>query len=161
MKASLWAIVFAFVIFSGQAFAACYSNEEIEAEQALRIHSELMVIGLNCQHMIHDKGNLYILYREFTRKHGSLIRGYEQKLINFYSRQGYSNPEGQLHNLRTKLANAVSQDVARTRPDLFCRRYADRIPQAMQMSGGDVKRWAATSFPGKMLSQPTCATASR
>ena len=29
----------------------CYTHEEAEAEQGIRIHSELMVIALNCQHM--------------------------------------------------------------------------------------------------------------
>ena len=33
------------------AFAKCYTSKEVEAEQGVRILSELMVIGLNCQHL--------------------------------------------------------------------------------------------------------------
>ena len=54
---------------------ACYSKQEAEAEQGIRIHSELMVIGLNCQHMASANGNnLYLEHRKFTQKHADLSR---------------------------------------------------------------------------------------
>ena len=44
------AVVFGFVLMlATPAFAGgCYTAREVEAEQAIRIHSELMVIGLTC-----------------------------------------------------------------------------------------------------------------
>ena len=43
---------FSLLLLSAPAMAAnCYSAAEAEAEQGIRVHSELMVIGLNCQHM--------------------------------------------------------------------------------------------------------------
>ena len=43
------------VVYAG----ACYSRKEAEAEQGIRIHSELMVIGLNCAHMADANGPPY------------------------------------------------------------------------------------------------------
>ena len=147
-------------LLMGAAAAGCYEKAEIEAEQGLRIHSELMVISLNCQHMSHKRGNLYILYREFTRKHQSLLSDYERRLISFYQRQGVRDPEAKLHEIRTDLAKDVAQDAARMRPDIFCRSYSDRIPEAMALDTRQVRQWAGTPFPGQQLSQPVCASAS-
>ena len=50
-KAVLAAAILSMTVMPLNAFAAqkCYSAAEAEADQGIRIHSELMVIGLNCQ----------------------------------------------------------------------------------------------------------------
>ena len=141
--------------------ATCYSRAEMEAEQALRIHSELMVVSLNCQHMSHDRGNLYILYREFTRKHHLLLPDYERRMLSFFTRSGSRKPEKSLHTLRTHLANNVAQDAANMRPDLFCKAYSDRIPDALRLSGSQIKGWASTRYPEMSLSRPICANTNK
>ena len=135
----------------------CYSSSEAEAEQALRIHSELMVIGLNCQHLgPRDRKNLYSQYKDFTQKHGALIRGYENTLINYFRQAGSKNPEREIHNMRTNFANKTAKDVATMRPDGFCSYYAPRIPRANAMSGDQVRAWAATFYPNFPTSKPLC-----
>lgn len=125
---------------------ACFSQAEIEAEQGLRIHSELMVIALNCQHMT-PRGwkNFYQQYQEITARNRPLFAGYERTLINFYSRDGRANPERALHDLRTDLANKVSTDAALMRPDIFCARYAPRLPKVDKMTTADLQSWARTA----------------
>lgn len=139
--------------------AACYSMKEVAAEQGVRIHSELMVISLNCQHLSHKRGNLYILYRDFTRKHQALLSQYERNLISFYQRQGLRNPEAKIHNIRTDMANKVSQDIAKMRPDLFCRAYGDRVPDALALTSKQVRQWAETVYPQTVLNYPVCKNA--
>lgn len=41
----------------------CYTPDEARAEQLIRIHSELMVVGLNCQH----RANLTDAYQEYKK----------------------------------------------------------------------------------------------
>ena len=152
------AVFFAVLFVAAPALAkSCYSNAELEAEQGIRIHSELMVIGLNCQHMT-PRGwkNFYQQYREITSRHADLFAGYEKTLINYYSQVGERNPEGRLHDLRTTLANKVSNDAARMRPDVFCASYAPRIPRVARMSRDDIRRWAATVHRAHPVSQPVC-----
>ena len=135
----------------------CYTVVEAEAEQAIRIHSELMVIGLNCQHMTPQGWkNFYIQYKEFTNKHANLFAKYEKTLVSYFRDKGKSNPERELHGLRTKLANKVSTDAAHMRPDIFCATYAPRLPQAAAMSEDQVVEWASTFHGTHPVSQPIC-----
>ena len=149
-------LLLAFFI-SHSAMAKCYSFAEAEAEQGIRIHSELMVIGLNCQHLgPRDRKNLYAQYKEFTQKHASLIRGYENTLINFFKQSGKSDPERAMHDMRTNFANKISKDAATMRPDAFCSYYAPRIPRAAKMNDVQVRGWASTFYPGHPTSQALC-----
>lgn len=142
---------------SGGGFAAsCYKASEAEAEQGIRIHSELMVIGLNCQHMATANGkNLYAAYREFTARHGNLFGGYEEILMNYFRKNGM-NATAKINTLRTQFANKISNDAADMRPDIFCSRYSPRIVQAASMSQQDLRKWAATIYPSHPVSKPLC-----
>ncbi len=150
--------VFCFVFMSAPAFAGgCYSAKEAEAEQGIRIHSELMVIGLNCQHMT-PRGwkNFYQQYREITSKHKSLFSGYEQTLISYFSKNGSGNAERKIHDMRTNFANETSTNVAQMRPDVFCSTYGVRLPEAARMSRDEFQQWAVSASQTQNLSQPVC-----
>lgn len=144
-----------FAVFSAPVYASCYSADEAEAEQGIRIHSELMVIGLNCQHMT-PRGwkNFYQQYREITNRHADLFSGYEKTLLSYYSRNG--GGEKALHDLRTGFANKVSTDAAQMRPDIFCATYAPRIPKVAEMSRHEVQQWAASTSRTQPLTQAVC-----
>lgn len=137
--------------------AQCYSNAEAEAEQGIRIHSELMVIGLNCTHMGARAGiNLYGQYRQFTADHGDLFADYETTLLNHFRKSGNSNPEAAINTLRTSFANKISKDAAGMRPDVFCSQYAPRVISASQMTRDQIRTWAGTIYPSHPVSEPLC-----
>lgn len=142
---------------AGERGRQCYTPEEAEAEQGIRIHSELMVIALNCQHMT-PRGwkNFYQQYQEITARNSSLIHGYEETLINYFALAGRPNAERAFHDMRTDFANKVSTDAARMRPDIFCANYAPRIPKVAQMSTAEIKNWAAGVNPSHPASRPMC-----
>ena len=146
-----------FVVLSPAYASSCYSHEEAEAEQGIRIHSELMVIGLNCQHMkFKDGTNLYLEYRKFTNEHSDLFSAYEQILMEYYRRQGHSDPEATINTTRTQIANKISKDAATMRPDLFCNRYAGRLLKVINFSKSDIKAWASTFYKSHPVSNPIC-----
>jgi hypothetical protein len=107
--------------------------------------------------MSHSNGNLYTQYKDFTRRHQGLISEYEETIKNYYSRTGHSNSEKAINDLRTRLANKISNDAAKMRPNAFCKVYGSRITQALAMSQEKLRRWAATPFAGYPVSQPICA----
>ncbi len=145
------------VAVSSSAFAKCYSMKQAEAEQGIRIHSELMVIALNCQHLGSKKEeNLYTRYRKFTSKHASIFAGYETTLIDFFRSEGKSDPVMELNTLRTDFANKISKDAATMRPDGFCKVYAPRIAKAAKMNDADLHKWASTIFPSHPVSRSLC-----
>ncbi len=144
--------------FSGTSLAdACYNQREAEAEQGIRIHSELMVIGLNCAHMADANGNnLYLEHKKFTAKHQDLFATYEDILMGYMRKNGHKNPEKSMHKLRTDFANKVSNDAAEMRPDIFCKTYAPRIERATRMDRKTIRKWAATPFPNHPVTHPIC-----
>ena len=158
MKKILIAL-FVSVFLSSPAMAAnaCYTMTEAEAEQGIRIHSELMVIGLNCQHMYKANGkNLYAAYRTFTAQNIKLFSDYEKDLMEYFRRTGHANPEAQLNSMRTVFANKIANDSARMRPDQFCKHYASRIEKVANMPKPEIKKWAATFYPSHPTTNPIC-----
>ncbi len=138
---------------------ACYDAREAEAEQGIRIHSELMVIGLNCAHMADANGNnLYLEHKKFTKKHKELFATYERILMNYMRKNGVSNTDGEMKKMRTNFANKISSDAAQMRPDIFCRKFSARIEKASKMDNETVRKWAATPFPQYPVSKPICAS---
>lgn len=149
----------AFCIFPHDSWAGrgCYDARQTEAEQGIRIHSELMVISLNCMHMPTSTGNsLYTEYKKFTSQHETLFAKYEQILIDYMGKNGIKNTERAMHTLRTEFANKISGDAAKMRPDIFCKTYVPRIERASKMSNEELRKWAATPFVDHPVSKPSC-----
>lgn len=134
----------------------CYMPQEAEAEQGIKIHSELMVIALNCQHMTPSGWkNFYQQYQEITARNAGLIGNYENVMINYFALAGKSNPELAFHDMRTDFANKVSTDAAKMRPDIFCSKFAPRLPKVDKMSSAEMQAWASSaSHTGS--SRPLC-----
>ncbi len=153
---SIFATIF---MFSGASIAAdCYSAVEAEAEQGIRIHSELMVIGLNCAHMADANGNnLYMEHRKFTSNHENLFAKYESILMDYMRKHGDKNPEKSLNTLRTEFANKISVDAAEMRPDIFCNTFSKRIERAAKMNKETLRKWASMKFPNHPVSQEICS----
>lgn len=151
------ALLFCLLAFSPAYASGCYTKSEAEAEQGIRIHSELMVIGLNCQHMgPNGTDNLYLKYRQWTKKHEAIFSTYEDTLMFYFSRNGIKNPEKHLNTLRTTFANKISLEAAKMRPDIFCNHYGSRINRADNLNATQIKDWASTFYASHPVSNPIC-----
>jgi hypothetical protein len=137
---------------------SCYTAREVEAEQGLRIHSELMVIGLTCLKMPGGQ-ELYKKYAQFTMNNQDLIAGYETTLIDYYRMQGAGrNAEKELHTLRTKLANSISTHTIEMGTASFCSHFSARIDKALSMDRDHIRAWAQHVWPDTPVSHPICAS---
>ena len=134
----IWSTVFALTPSQAQ---GCYTSDEATAERLLRIHSELLVIGLNCQHRA-DLGYPYQDYQAFTTKNAALIAQQENVMLRFFMSEGRSHPQKAFHEYRTGLANVVAKDAA-MRPDGFCATYGNRVRFARGLSRQDLMQWAS------------------
>ena len=135
--------------------AACYSAREFEAEQGLRIHSELMVIGLTCAKTPGGQ-QLYADYSRFTQKNSGLIAQYESDIISYYRSKGTPQPEKQLHTLRTNLANKISQQAIKMSTGSFCKHFGPRIQKALSMPPSKIRQWAQHVWPDTPTTEPVC-----
>lgn len=159
MKKTALAILLSLCLSSGAQAATgkCYTAKEFEAEQGIRIHSELMVIGLTCMRMPQGGSQLYSKYQNFTQKNKGLIAGYEKDILSYYRRTGAANPETALHTFRTSMANQISQHAIAMSTVSFCKRFSPRMDQALAMDSQKIRRWAQRPWDGSPTSRPVCS----
>lgn len=136
--------------------AICYTPSQFEAEQGLRIQSELMVIALTCIKAPGGGQAMYNKYQSFNSKNRGLISGYEAEMISFFRGNGLNASEAAINNFKTGLANDISQHAIRTSTAGFCKQFASRIDHALSMDQTKVRRWAQQVWPKSPTSRPLC-----
>ena len=104
----------------------CPTTSELEAEQAIKMHTELMVIGLSC---LRDGVSAFGHYQRFTNAHAPAIRGYEATMIGYLKKTGRDNPTKRFDKLRTDMANELAQSVVKMSPETFCAASAAKLEQ--------------------------------
>ncbi len=143
---------------SGVVTSSCYTPADAEAEQAIRLRSELMVIALNCQES-RFRGtpeNLYAVYRQFVFDHGTQFAAYEKQMLDYFARSGAADPEAGLNEMGTVFGNKLALGVASTRPDIFCYQYAPRVRTLSRMSDEKLRQWAIASYTSHVPTHPMC-----
>ncbi len=133
-------LILLFVTQAAQA-AACYTPDQYRAEQAIRYHTRLMVVGMLCQRIL-DR-NTYTDYQHFTTRNQNVIHNQENMIIRYFKQNRRPNPERALHSFRTDLANAVAQQAAAS-VGRFCQTYAAQWRESKAMQPNDFKAWIAT-----------------
>ncbi|MDG3441270.1 hypothetical protein [Nitrospirillum amazonense] len=134
----------------------CYSPAEFDAEQAIRYHTRLMVIGLTCQQLGGNYEGLYVRYKKFTLAHKAQIIAWEDSLIAHYRKTAKGNPNRALDTLRTHLANEMSQHIAAVSTDIYCAQHADMLAQAELMSDADVVKTVTNDAVVRVSELPRC-----
>ncbi len=109
-----------------QAAQKCYSPEEIQAEQSLRLHSELMVITVTCKRGSMGE-DLVKAYTGFTRDNVDMLRESEATMTKYYKKVYGGKGVDQLDRLRTLLANEYGQRIADMSAPAFCAKYRDKV----------------------------------
>ncbi len=116
----------------------CYNKAEHAAEQTIRLHTELMIVGLSCQTVVPDK-NPYGKYQEFTIRHRAHISDAEKVLIQHLRRTAKGNPTRVFDNYRTELANQISRRAATIGSWRYCVDFVESAEAAMKLETKDVK----------------------
>ncbi len=134
---------------------ACYNALQFEAEQGLRIHSEMMVIGLTCIKMPGGR-QVYNEYQEFDINNAALMDDYSEILLRHYQDEGVERPQRRLDKLRTNMANNISRMAIDMSTVDFCNQYEGHVTKAAEMSPGTVRLWAEHVWPNETTSEPLC-----
>ncbi|HYE50458.1 MAG TPA: hypothetical protein VEB20_12770 [Azospirillaceae bacterium] len=137
--------------------APCYSKAEFEAEQAIRLHTELMVVGLTCQQMAAPGENLFARYKEFTLKHQKRIQGWEASLIAFQKRTVKGgNATRAFDSFRTRVANEMSRRIAAVTAPVFCASHIPFASAALAMTEADLDRAVSGEGVVRVAEAPRC-----
>lgn len=138
---------------------ACYNRAEHAAEQLMRMHTEMMVVGLTCRTVMPDK-KPFDLYQDFSVKNRALLSSSEASLISFYKRSGSGgNATRQFDMFRTELANEISRRAATIGIPQYCANFVDRSVAAKDLTGDDLRTLTSDEKNAGLMhlaSRPLC-----
>ncbi|NUB03979.1 hypothetical protein GBZ48_32725 [Azospirillum melinis] len=144
---------------SAPATPACYNRAEHAAEQLMRMHTEMMVVGLTCRTVTPDK-KPFDLYQDFSVKNRALLSSSEASLINFYKRSGSGgNATRQFDMFRTELANEISRRAATIGIPQYCANFVDRSVAAKELTADDLRTLTSDEKNAGLMhlaSRPLC-----
>ena len=114
--------------------APCYKPADIEADQALRYETELMVLSDTC---------LVTNYRDFTVRNRDTIVQYEKQLMDHFRRAGEKSPVASLDKFMTEIANELSMRSGEEQRPVVCARSATFLADAAKLDGTEFRDHAA------------------
>lgn len=143
-------VLFPFLAVAGE----CYTPEEFEAEQGLRLHTDLEVIMLTCKYDGYRRP-LKDSYAVFLKKYSAQIRKWENTIARVYAATGGSRNEV-IDNFRTALANQKSHESSTLTPRQFCIKYANWVPAVAAWSPDQVMVYVRTPDSERNPRKPLC-----
>ncbi len=146
MKAGVIAVVFAGSVSVAQA-ATCYRAEEIEADQAVRFQTQLMVASDSCG----SKS-----YTEFTHRNASTLAAYQQKMIGYFRRVSGRGADSAFDRFITSLANQEALSAGRETVSVLCTRSADLLSKGQTFGKDDFVHYVAQQAAAAKGTYPTC-----
>lgn len=132
---------------AANAATQCYRASEIEADQAVRYQTSLMVLSDSCG------GNIYT---DFIRRNGDLLARYQRQLIAFFSRTKGRHGSDAFDQFMTQLANKTSLDVGARPLASVCGDAGDFLAQAAKFVADDFKRFIAAQAVARRNDYPNC-----
>jgi len=117
------------------ATATCFQAADIEAEQAIRYQTELMVLSDTC--------NVSSSYRDFTVRLRDTIVQYQHQLIDHFRRAGAKSPEATLDKFLTQIANELSMRSGAEQRPVICARSATFLSDAAKLTDAEFRNHVA------------------
>ena len=131
-RMSFACLAVAIVGVSGALAAPCYLPEEIEADQAIRLKTELMVVAEACN----DPG-----YARFLDRNRDTLAAYEQILTEHFAREG---GESVAAGMRTYLLKLDGESKLRAAASSsFCADAFDLVASTSDMRPAELRSYAA------------------
>lgn len=151
---------FLLFFFTTTAFAApCYTPVQFRAEQAVRYHTQLMIVGMRCQRVLSPTA--YADYKTFTLRNQSVIRQQENQMIGFFKQTKKGGERG-FHTFRTDLANKISLQANGPGFMSFCKSNAAQLQQAKTMTPKEFQAWInKVDLKQPLSAYPVCSAAKR
>jgi hypothetical protein len=145
-------LALATALFFGAASVAsaapqCYRTNEIEADQAMRYQSKLMVLSDSCSS---DS------YSQFVRRNAEVISSYQHQLIEHFRRIDRHRPEDEFDRFLTRLANQYALGAGEEKLDSLCAQSAAFLTQAPNFGKDEFRRFVAQQAVDERQSYSRC-----
>ncbi len=127
--------------WTADARAQCYSQSAIEAEQAIRYLTDVMLASTACQNTT---------YAEFRLRNRDAIVAYQKAMISHF------RGEAAFDRWNTALANAAAQKQANENLGVFCQRAETLMKQAKALDPTAFRAYAASQAATAGAQYPKC-----
>ena len=143
------AAIFAAASFQGASAADrhCYSAVDLEAEQAIRFQTNLMVISSACRDTV---------YGEFRARNTAAIIRYQKIMIAHFRREGARDAQGAFDRWNTSLANEISLRQGAQSTAVVCQNAADLLKKASTLDAKGFHDYAVALAAGPTETNPKC-----
>ena len=119
----------------------CYTQSAIEAEQAIRFLTDVMIISTTCQDTV---------YAEFRLRNRDAILAYQKAMIShFHGTPGFDR-------WNTIIANEAAQKRAVQPSTIVCQQAADLLRQAGALDPPKFRAFAAAQAAAAAPQYPKC-----
>jgi hypothetical protein len=146
MKAGVIAVIFAGSVSVAQA-ATCYRSDEIEADQAVRFQTQLMVLSDSC-----DSSS----YTEFTHRNARTLAAYQQTMIGYFRRISGHGADGAFDKFITALANKTALEVGKEPIASLCTQSADFLSKAGAFDKEDFVHYVTAQAAAQRANYLSC-----
>jgi hypothetical protein len=146
MKAGVIAVMLAGSVSVAQA-ASCYRADEIEADQAVRFQTQLMVLSDSCGSPS---------YSQFTHRNASTLAAYQQKMIGYFRRISARSADSAFDRFITSLANQMALSAGKEPVASLCTRSADFLVKAEGFGRDDFVHYVSQQAAAQHGNYPSC-----
>jgi hypothetical protein len=149
-KAVLAAAILAAAAFHSASAADgnCYSAVDMEAEQAIRFQTNLMVISSACRDEV---------YGEFRARNKYAIIRYQRIMIAHFRREGARNAQSKFDAWNTSLANEISLAEGAEPTVVLCQKAAGLLRMASTLDPAGLHQYAVEQADSPAETHPRCA----
>ena len=132
--------------WGAEASSPCYSQTAIEAEQAIRYITDVMVASSACQNTT---------YAEFRLRNRDAIVAYQKALISHF------HGEPAFDRWNTALANIAAQKQASVNPGVFCQQSETLMKHAKALDSTAFRAYAASQAAAAAAQYAKCGGAKK
>lgn len=126
---------------------SCYSQADLEAEQALVFQTNLMVVSSACRDTV---------YGEFRARNKNAIIAYQKEMIAHFRREGFRNAQGKFDTWNTSLANEISLKQGAMPTGQVCQQAADMLKMASTLDSKGFHDYAVAHIATSPVTHPRC-----
>jgi hypothetical protein len=128
------ALLLGSAVWAVAATPQCLRPGEVEADQAMRFQTELMVVSDTCGAQT---------YTRFARRNRDILVEYQQQVIESFRRAAPAHAEARFDAYLTRLANEASLRVGGEPVAQMCRDAEPLLATADTLSGEKLKQYIA------------------
>ena len=148
-KVVLAAALFAAASLQGASAAdkQCYSAADVEAEQAILLQTNVMVISSACKDTV---------YGEFRARNKDAIIRYQKAMIKHFRRAGSRNAQSDFDRWNTSLANEISLKQGALPMGQVCQQATEMMKLASTLDEKGLHDYAVAKATSAADSHPRC-----